>query len=240
MPKVSQIMPGTTFGRLTVVSKSDRKGRKNQTMYNCLCECGAVITVRNDALVSNGQKSCGCIGKEQLIQMTRGKTSPHRKDLTDRRFGMLTAIEIAPSKGNRGYWRCRCDCGNICVVSAQNLMRGLTTSCGCVGDMNILACRRAQVENELKEGTNLSSLSNIARKNNTTGRRGVSWNKRKQLYVAKITFQGNRYYLGSFKSFEKAVIAREEAEEKLYNSILEKYGRPTIENPARPKGEISR
>ena len=59
-----------------------------------------------------------------------------RIDLTNQRFGSLTAIEIAPpfiqpSGKKVSAWKCQCDCGNIVNVRTDNLRNGHTTSCGC-------------------------------------------------------------------------------------------------------------
>lgn len=57
---------------------------------------------------------------------------PAFKDITNRRFGRLTALRRAENSP-RGHvkWHCRCDCGNKSVVHATSLMSGKTTSCGC-------------------------------------------------------------------------------------------------------------
>ena len=54
-------------------------------------------------------------------------------DLTGKRFGKLTALNIAVKRGNRGqlYWNCVCDCGNYHVVSGDCLRSGKSKSCGC-------------------------------------------------------------------------------------------------------------
>lgn len=59
------------------------------------------------------------------------------KDLTGQRFGRLVVIERAPNKitpkgQSKTMWKCICDCGNECVVSATNLRFGKTQSCGCL------------------------------------------------------------------------------------------------------------
>lgn len=52
-------------------------------------------------------------------------------DLTNRRFGRLTAIR--PQRTNTGLygWLCRCDCGMETVVRTTALIHAHTTSCGC-------------------------------------------------------------------------------------------------------------
>ena len=53
------------------------------------------------------------------------------KDLTGKRFGMLTAVSISHRKGTRTYWNCICDCGGSRVVSSDHLTRMENTDCGC-------------------------------------------------------------------------------------------------------------
>lgn len=47
-------------------------------------------------------------------------------------FGRLTAIEIVGKRGRNVIWRCSCACGSSTEVSAQSLVSGNTSSCGCL------------------------------------------------------------------------------------------------------------
>lgn len=53
-------------------------------------------------------------------------------DLTNKKFGRLTAISIDRSKTRRIYWNCICDCGNHCSIASLKLVSGETKSCGCL------------------------------------------------------------------------------------------------------------
>lgn len=54
------------------------------------------------------------------------------ENLTGQTFGLLTVIEQALNVIHRNtFWTCHCTCGNVVHVSATNLRRGYTTSCGC-------------------------------------------------------------------------------------------------------------
>ena len=58
------------------------------------------------------------------------------KDLTGQRFGRLTVLgrapdRIKPSGKHSKMWKCKCDCGNIKIISRSSLVSGDTISCGC-------------------------------------------------------------------------------------------------------------
>lgn len=54
-------------------------------------------------------------------------------DLTGKRVGKLTVIQrhYDPNKKHT-LWECKCNCGNMSIVSAYRLIHGLTKSCGCL------------------------------------------------------------------------------------------------------------
>lgn len=54
-------------------------------------------------------------------------------DITKQKFGRLIALKPTDERGGDGCvcWLCRCSCGNMSVVSINNLRRGITKSCGC-------------------------------------------------------------------------------------------------------------
>lgn len=55
-------------------------------------------------------------------------------EMSGQRCGRLTVIEKHPSGGpeRRTYWSCRCDCGDMIVVSGRHLRKGNVKSCGCL------------------------------------------------------------------------------------------------------------
>lgn len=56
------------------------------------------------------------------------------KDITGQRFGRLTVLYRCPenAKDRKAQWVCKCDCGNIVIVTGKNLRIGNTKSCGCL------------------------------------------------------------------------------------------------------------
>jgi len=53
---------GQNFGKLKVIEKSERIGKR--VGWFCKCECGNTIKTSGDKLTSGKTKSCGCIKKE--------------------------------------------------------------------------------------------------------------------------------------------------------------------------------
>ena len=57
-----------------------------------------------------------------------------RVDMTGQKFGRLTVISRAENcKKGQTMWNCVCDCGEKTTTDRQELRRGRTTSCGCLG-----------------------------------------------------------------------------------------------------------
>lgn len=53
---------------------------------------------------------------------------------TGEKVGRLTVLERSPinTNDNKPQWICKCECGNITTVCAQNLRKKHTLSCGCI------------------------------------------------------------------------------------------------------------
>lgn len=110
-------LTGMRFGSLTVL------GRKNNRTWFCRCDCGREMT--RDAARLHGPSTPKC---------KYCKAADRRMDLTGKKFGRLTAIEIDKDKNERKrvYWQCKCDCGNFVSVISSQLTLGKCRSCGCL------------------------------------------------------------------------------------------------------------
>lgn len=67
-------LTGMRFGRLTVVSRSDNRGK--QPCWKCVCDCGTEKIVQGNSLRSGAIQSCGCLHREVTgsINRTHGYT----------------------------------------------------------------------------------------------------------------------------------------------------------------------
>ena len=114
---------GVRSGRLLCIGPSEEKNK-----WKCKCECGNITNVATYSLLSGSTKSCGCIKKEQTIEMNKLK----RDKLKGQRFGKLLVIDdLEETKNGSSMCLCLCECGKQKIVRASCLKEGSTTSCGC-------------------------------------------------------------------------------------------------------------
>lgn len=164
---------GKKYGKLTIIKKLDRTEHQT-TVYLCRCDCGNFKEVNINKLHTGHVKSCGCM-KHKI------------KDLTGMRFGRLVVDSFKGREGNKTLWNCTCDCGNKCIVSTSGLTIGSTTSCGCRNKENQSTF---MIANDLIDGTRISAIDENRKinKNNQSGYTGVSYDKRRKMWVAQITY----------------------------------------------------
>lgn len=127
-------LSGMRFGRWTVLERAPSEG---EARWKCRCDCGAERIVLGRNLRSGASLSCGCLNRERRHESLK-------KNLAGKRFGKLLVLEEADAERTGGCrWKCVCDCGRECIVSAQSLQAGKRTSCGC--DRRTGKCRARNV-----------------------------------------------------------------------------------------------
>lgn len=103
------------------------EGSRKRTACKCKCDCGNTTIKKVDDIRAGKGLSCGC-DREEMLQ-ARGKLC--RKDLTGKKFGRLTVVEMDWTL-RQSKARCICDCGNEIWVIGSGLTTGKTQSCGCL------------------------------------------------------------------------------------------------------------
>lgn len=118
-----KIETGFRIGKLTVAGPTDQR-KCGYTVWDCSCDCGGSIQLDTRTLQRGTVRDCGC----------ETKVKPGQKDLTGQRFGRLVCLEPSSERDKRGstQWRCRCDCGSICLAATHQLLCGYKKSCGCL------------------------------------------------------------------------------------------------------------
>ena len=67
---------GKRFGKLTVIKENPNRSNDGRVMWDCVCDCGNLTTIRGKHLRSGHTQSCGCykIVKTKEHFSTHGKT----------------------------------------------------------------------------------------------------------------------------------------------------------------------
>lgn len=157
---------------------------------------------------------CPACGK---IYITRAEQIKKGKDC-----GCTTRIKMNDSI----IWKCVCDCGKISFVNSGSLTSGRIKSCGCLRKPHEIEQGKRLAKESKKQcidGTSIRSITMKKPKTNTSGIKGVYWDKNRNKWVAQIEFKGKTYYLGRYANKEDAREAREKAEKEMFGKFLEEH-----------------
>ena len=93
---------GTRYGRLTVTARAPR----GWAQWVCECDCGVIMTLRANKLLSGNNKSCGCLKRSVLGDATRthGRANSRVSGYKDRTYGIWQAMRDRCSNPNRHDW----------------------------------------------------------------------------------------------------------------------------------------
>lgn len=209
MPRgVYEDVTGKKFNKLLVL-----KEFKEENMYycKCKCECGNIKNIKKTDVVRGVTKSCGCLSRGESI--------------IGKEFGLLTVLRESTKRYRNGYplYECKCICGNTTLATKNMLKYRIKISCGCWRKS------RARIDKIMEtmkyvENTSIALISKkTVNSNNTSGFRGVSYDKTRNKWKAYIRLKYKTITLGRFNTKEEAIKARMRAEEKYYKPIIEKY-----------------
>ena len=150
---------------------------------------------------------------------------PTKQNLIGHRFGKLEVIAKSDKRGSRGartvpLWECRCECGTICYKATDTLKNSNISMCStCAGRY---AGKKMREKAGYVDGTQISRLTSAKLiSTNTSGCRGVYFDKRSGLWRARLKFKGKTINLGTYKNFEDAVNARKDGEQLIYSEYLD-------------------
>lgn len=145
MPKRNIDITNTKFNRLTAINKIG-VNKRNNVLWNCICDCGnSVVATAND-LLTNRKKSCGCF---------KSKISSDNKlsNILNQKFSRLSVIkQMGINKDGKALWQCMCDCGNTIVVIGNSLRFNHTKSCGCLHKDFIMKGQKGEKSHRWKGG----------------------------------------------------------------------------------------
>lgn len=201
--------PGDVYGRLTVIKRVDNLW--GRPAYLCQCSCGNTKVTTGEALRCGNTKSCGCYNKEfsRERQMKISEEKKARQNIytfnddvakctfPDGRFFLIDAIDY--EEVSKYLWHID---GNGYVVNIRiGLLHRFLMDCG----TNIIDhVNRDRLDNRRSNlricNQRENTMNCTKRKRNTTGYKGVYFDKRRDKYYARLQSYGRTINLGYFNS----------------------------------------
>ncbi len=82
-----------------------------------VCHCGRTFNAQYHHLADGHTKSCGCLYRKNLLNMS---------------FSRWSVIGKSKNKHNQPVWICKCECGKVKYLLTNTLLTGVSKSCGCL------------------------------------------------------------------------------------------------------------
>ncbi len=242
-------LKGKTFGYLTALEPTDKRYRKD-IIWLCQCQCGSTAEVAATRLVSGNTLSCGCLKAARLHTGNKYIDGTELRSVMDDRVfnpnNQSGYVGVSPSRGQwlaqikykgKHYFLGRYSKPEEAAKAyarakeiIQEDARVLEKVWEELHSDDPLLPHRSNLEpfepspnySEVREAT---PVPQVVRTNNTSGTPGVY--KKRDKWVARITYKKTNYYLGNFFEKEDAVAARKAAEAVLLSDpqrFVAEYG----------------
>ena len=116
-PSRAKNLQGRVFGRLKALEPVEKRDLDGSVSWLCRCECGKLVAVSSNKLLTGHKKSCGCLAAESLI------TNKHYVDGTCLEQIASQKIPINNSSGIKGVCRNRKQwCSYIAYAGKQYML----------------------------------------------------------------------------------------------------------------------
>jgi hypothetical protein len=200
-------------------------------MWLCKCDCDGNEKVYHSGNLKNGYtSSCGCLCLERIkISNKEKKKKYNTYDLTGE-YGIGYTF-----KGEEFYfdledydkiknycWRID---NNGYVVSRDNskIIKIHRHILNCTADMTVDHINHKKIDNRKKNlrivTNSQNSMNTKINSKNTSGCKGVNYDKRNNKWVVRIGLNRKRIHIGYFDDFEEAVKVRKKAEVKYHGEF---------------------
>lgn len=223
-------LTGQKFHRATVLHCNGRDKFGNAT-WCCQCDCGNIFTTNSQNLKSGVTKSCGCFRKDYVSSAHKERFEKSNIFQLNSEYGIgitnntkrefLFDLEdyekikdLCWYETSVGYIRAVDKRQNIKQKPSIFLHSLILNTNRPIDHINGVITDNRKSNLRIAEGK-INHYNHRLAKSNTSGVTGVTYHKKKDRWVARISYQNKRYYLGSFKTFDEAVKTRLNAE-KLY------------------------
>ena len=93
------------FGRLIVIEFYG-KNKQNKSLWLCKCNCGTIVVISRNNLISRASRSCGCLRKDTIFKHGKSYTKIHKiwREMLNRCFNKN--CKDYPNYGERGIKVC--------------------------------------------------------------------------------------------------------------------------------------
>lgn len=236
-------LTGQKFGKLLVLERTGIS-KNRRLLWKCQCDCGNIHIANSGDLISGNTCSCGCIHKEQMREYNRKvKKAYNEYDLSGEygigytQNGGLFYFDLDDFDkikdycwyiDSRGYVQARNFNQSKNEYPEHIRQHRLIMSLGSYNAKDIIDHKNGNFADNRK--SNLRCANHIKNGQNTKGKqgriKGVSWHKLTQSWMAYITVNKKRMYLGIYKQYKDAVKARRKAEEKYFGEWSVYNSRP--------------
>lgn len=209
-------LKGKRFGRLLAIAPTEKRTKNGGVIWECRCDCGRTKEVPAAALLKGETKTCRQCEKNRYYVVCE-------IDQLRKESKVYFYIDIGDLEKAKEYkWHI---CNGYVVTCVQGkyfrlhqILLGFPKSGIDHIDRNPLNNRRSNLRlcNQQQNTANTGLF-----KHNSTGYKGVSWDKGRNKYIAKIKLNGKTINLGRYAAAEDAAIAYN----KKAKEVFGKYAR---------------
>lgn len=209
------------FGKLIALYPTDKR-QDRCIVWHCKCDCGNEIDVKSTSLTSGNTKSCGCLSRETSRRNGINTRKRNEYDLSGEYGIGLTSkkekfyFDIEYYDKIKDYTWSKNPEGYVISTPFGQILRMhiliMNPSKGHDIDHinhDVADNRKANLR-ECEHYQNIIATKTYS--NNTSGRKGVYYDKSRNKWMAILTVNKKTINLGRFNMYDEAVKARENAE----------------------------
>ena len=188
-------------------------------VWRCECDCGSFVDIPVSHLTSGHTRSCGCLRTQDDYDLSNDYGILILADGRECMFDMEDYDIL-----RKYHWSARKDGHVRAFVNGRQveLARYILEQNGVyIPEDKVVDHIDINPLNNRKYNLRICSfrenrMNHSLFKSNSSGYSGVSYRKDKDQWIARITIDYERLFLGYFDTKEEAIRARQEAEEKYY------------------------
>lgn len=237
------------IGKLNVLYLSNKKSSDGKHMWKSICDCQFGKNIEDvkfhyatgSNLKSGRTTSCGCVHDECTRQKGLKNKKFNKYDLESENYGIgytrkgyefyfdkedyNLIKDYCWHKHTDGYLR---TCYEITLENKHKYIM-MHQLIGRYYGMNdeVDHINGKPNDNRKENFRNVFHINNSKNTkkymNNTSGHKGICWNKNLNKYQAYINSDNNRIHLGFYEKYDEAVNVREKAEEKYFGQYNREY-----------------